>query len=659
MANLREAFEYASKNPNSDFARNLEQLAGSGALNEEAKKFGIDLTPFQPQPVAEEKPKRTLGEKVLDFTGGKEIAQGLGQAIAQPQVAKQLEETQANQIKIQSDLLERIKQNKAQGLDTSRLENALAMITEDIQATGQGAEKILNPNELTTKQVLGDALQLGTTLGTIGGLSGTTGATKTIAGKTIPGLKVGGVQISPGLTKQAPGIATELAGKLTGGGAGTLRGAAQGGIAGLGQGVISGGLMGASQGLQEDKDLQGILKDAGTGATIGGITGGILGTIIGGISGRVKSSQLRKQILDGQISLGEKAPPDLTNLTGAKKKALDIARTQGFADEDIQFMMSMKPEDKLKAQKMISLAEKASTNKRVLERPIDVVGDSMIDRIKFIQNKNKESGKLVNQIAKSLKGQVVDANPITERASTLLDDLGITLTPEGNYNFENSVFKNIPELQNKLSKFLKQLPSGQADAYDVHIFKKSIDEIVDFGTKGEGLKGNAERVLKALRQSADDVLDNTFADYNTVNTDFKLTQDILNQANDLFGRKTGIVKERGGQLLRSVFSNNTQRPRVLKLVEDLDIISKQYGGKYTDNLLDQALFTEILEDIYGTQATTSLQGQVARAVKGTQKVIEGVRDPIKGAGELLATGAEKIAGISPENKKKILSAFVK
>lgn len=46
MANLREAFEYASKNPNSDFANQLTQLAKSGALNIEAKKYGIDLSPF-------------------------------------------------------------------------------------------------------------------------------------------------------------------------------------------------------------------------------------------------------------------------------------------------------------------------------------------------------------------------------------------------------------------------------------------------------------------------------------------------------------------------------------------------------------------------------------------------------------------------------------
>jgi hypothetical protein len=58
MANLKEAFEYASKNPTSDFANNLKSLAGSGSLDQEAKKYGIDLTPFKTKPVEAEKPSQ-------------------------------------------------------------------------------------------------------------------------------------------------------------------------------------------------------------------------------------------------------------------------------------------------------------------------------------------------------------------------------------------------------------------------------------------------------------------------------------------------------------------------------------------------------------------------------------------------------------------------
>lgn len=49
MANIKQAFEYAAQNPDSEFATNLKQLAASGSLNQEAEKYGIDLSAFQPK----------------------------------------------------------------------------------------------------------------------------------------------------------------------------------------------------------------------------------------------------------------------------------------------------------------------------------------------------------------------------------------------------------------------------------------------------------------------------------------------------------------------------------------------------------------------------------------------------------------------------------
>ncbi len=612
---LNKAIEMAKANPNSQFARELRSSIESGQLDTVAQRQGVDLTRFGRQPAQEKKP---LTEKIADVTGGKELAQGLGQALALKENSKILEETQKQQFELQGKLLERIKAKKELGEDTTRLEGALADINEEILKTGHGAEKLLNPEKLTGKEVVGDALQLATTAG---------------------GAKIAGGVI--GKTKQAKTVA---------------QGFIQGAKAGATGGSVVGALSGSAQGLQENKDLEGIAKDTLTGAIVGGTGGAILGGVTGAVSGAIKGRELRQAVLQKQIESGQKPPIDVV----AEKARMRQAKLQGFEDQDIDFISSMNQTDKVKAQKMVDIAEKASKNKRVLERPIDVVGDSMVDRIKYVENINKQAGKTLNEVAKSLRGQSVDASNIETTAKSLIDDLGVTRTPAGKLDFNNSVFKNTPTLQKKLEKFINEIPSGQADAYDVHIFKKSIDELVDFGTQGEGLKGNAERILKALRASADEALDTTFENYNKANTDFANTKNILRQAEELFGRKVGIKsKERGGQLLRAVFSNNTQRPRVLKLVEDLDLTAKQYGGQFDDNLLDQALFTEILEDVYGTQATTSLQGQVERAVTGGKKVIEAIRNPVKGAGELVAGATEKVLGISPENKRKVLLNLLK
>lgn len=591
--------------------------------------------------------KRTLGEKILGFTGGEEIGQGLGQALNQGRATEQIEQVQSSQFDIQKGLLDRINEKQALGEDTSRLEAALQDLGGNIQKTGDTATDILNPEQLTDKQVIGDALQLGTTLGTIGGLSS--------AGVKATG-RLGQI---PGLTKSGAGVFTQAAGKLTGGGVGLLRGAARGALSGAASGVVAGGLTGAAQSLQKDGDKKDILRESVSGAGIGLVGGALVGGILGGATGAVKSRQLRKQVLNGQVSIGEKQPFDINNLNPEQKKAFNIAKTQGFSNEDIEFASSMNKPTKEKATRMMQIAESAQKNKRQIERPIDIAGDSMTDRISFIDKQNKKSGRLVDSTAKALKGQSVDATQVRERALSLLEDAGVYANPDGTPNWSKSVFSKTPALQKKMMETLSDLPNGSIDAYDLHNFKKSVDEVVNYGVAGEGLKGKSANILKAVRASADDVLDTTFEEYNKANTDFRITREAIDQAKDLFGKKNGFAKERGGQLLRSVFSNNTQRARVAALVEKLDLVSKQYGGTFEDNLLDQVLFTEMLEDIYGTQATTSLQGQVRRAVNTSEKVISGLRNPVKGAGEVIATAAEKVAGINDTNKKDILRAFLK
>lgn len=559
-----------------------------------------------------------IAEKVADFTGGKELAQAGAVALAKPFVSKKIDETQAMQDDVQNRLIERIKDKDARGEDTTALKTALKELGGEIVATGQSAAELLNPNDLTPSQVVGDALQLATTAG---------------------GSKVAGTVA--GKAKAATGV---------------VQGLVQGAGSGAAGGAIVGGATGVSQELQKDgeKTLGSVLEQGAKGAVGGAIAGSILSGVAGAISGGLKGRALRKAVLDNKVAIGEIAVDN----TLLNKKAVDIAKQQGFDDVDIQFLQTMKPTDRIKANKMIELAQKASVDKRAIERPIDVVGDGFVERIKFIQGKNSAAGQAVDTTAKALKGQTVDATPVREKALALLEDAGVYANPDGTPNWSKSIFNKTPELKNKIMKSLSDLPNGEIDAYDLHNFKKSIDEVVNYGVGGEGLKGKSGNILKAIRTQADDVLDSTFESYNKANTDYKITRTVLDEADDLFGKKVGLSKERGGQLLRSVFSNNTQRPRVLSLIESVDKTAKQYGGKVKGNLVDQALFTEILEDVYGTQATTSLQGQVRRAVSGTQKVLAGVRDPIKGAGEAIATVAEKTAGISPENKKKVLKALL-
>lgn len=601
--------------------KELEEATGVASTTTQINRADRKMVNGSYRAPGDEQRMQETREKIAKFLGGEKIAKGLGQAMAQKENSKLIEETQNTQIKLAGDLQARIKEKKAAGQDTTKLEQALEDLNADIQSFGTGAEDVLNPEEITGKEVVGDALKLATTV---------------VGAGTLPG-QVGKVAKAETFIKgAAQGLKT---GAATGGGFGAASGAAEA--------------------LLDNKSGGEVVENAAVSGLAGIVVGGVVGSVLGGASGALKGRQLRNEIMNAQVKTGQKVPKNIVEYTPKQQKAIEIAKTQGFDETDIDFMTSMNAPDKVKAQKMIDLAQKASVNKRTLERPIDVVGDSMVDRIKFIETHNKEAGKAVDTAAKALKGKTVDVESLRARVVSSLEDAGVSLADDGTLDFSQSVFKNTPSVQNELQKVIKTIPDG-SDAYQAHIFKKSLDEVLDFGTGGEGLKGKSANILKSWRNATDEALDAAFEEYNKANTDFKITREALDQASDLFGKKVGIKsKERGGQLLRSVFSNNTQRPRVLQLVEQLDLIAKQYGGKFDDNLVDQALFTEILEDVYGTQATTSLQGQVERAMGNTQAVIEGVKDPIRGLGKLFAKVVEKTQGISDDNKKRVLDALLK
>jgi uncharacterized membrane protein len=574
--------------------------------------------------------KKSLRERIASYTGGLKIAQGLGQGLAMGSTKTTLDSIQAGEGEMQQKLIQAIRKNKIEGKDTSRLEASLKALTGSIEQTGTGAEDLYNPNKLTTKQVVGDALQLGATVVGAGSLPSTAKST----------VKAVGIK------------------------AGALQGAKVGAATGAG----FGGVTGFAQGLQKDKSITDSLKDAGIGLVGGAVTGGVVGGLVGGISGAIKGRNLRKEILNKQEEVGLR--PSLTeSITERAKKdsqfnvVLKEAKKQGFDDSEINFLATVSDEDKPVLDKMYKLTVKAQSDPRQITRAGDILGENVTNQVKQVINLNKEAGKAVDLTAKALRGESIDVTPLAQNIITKLDDVGVAISPNGQLNFEQSVFKNTPSIQKEIQKVISSIPDG-SDAYQLHIFKKSIDEMVDYGTTGEGLKGSAANILKSFRSYADDILDTTFEEYNSANSFYKQTRDYIDMAKGVVGKKVDLSSKEGtqafGQALRSAFSNNKSRPNTLKFIEDTHLISKELGLSGSEkNLLDQALFVNILEETFGTEAATGLAGEVSKAINKTMSVIDGVRNPITGVANLAASVAEKTQNITPQAKQNILNTLVK
>lgn len=631
-------------------------------------KNGV-VTPAEP-----EAPKRSWMEKILGFTGGEKLAQGLGQTIAQPFISRTVNDIQGGQGDMQQKLLAAIQKGRALGQDTTRLQTALKRLTDGpggIADTGNQAADLYNPNKLTAKQVVGDALQLGTTIASVG-----------TYGSAASGAKTGV------LLKKAPTAIAKTIGEI-GFKKGAIAGAKAGALSGAGYGALSG----IATGLKEDKSAIEIAKKGFTNLVEGGILGGVVGGLVGGVSGALRQRSLRKDIIKAQekagdrpslkeilqtkfddyksrVAAGEDLKPtlaeDIKQRMGGDKgfeSLVKEARKQGFSDADINFLSTVSPEDRPIMDQMFKATVKAQSDPRQITRAGDILGASVTEQVQQVQKLNQEQGALVDKAARALKGQTVDASGVLNRADEVLSNAGVTVGEDGSLNFTNSVFKKSPEIQKRIANALSDLPTGEIDGYDLHKFKKSIDEVVNYGTTGEGLRGTSANILKSIRNSADEVLDNSFEAYNAANTNYKLTRDYVDIAKGIVGKKVDLSSREGsqafGQALRSAFSNNKSRPNTLKFIEDTHLISQKLGlsGK-EKNLLDQALFVNMLEDTFGSEASTGLAGEVQKAINTSKSIAGAIRNPIGGALEGAAKLSEKFQNITPEAKKQVLRSFL-
>ena len=594
--------------------------------------------------------KRNVADKIAGFTGGEQIGKGLATGIRQlTGSADQTGNEEGQMFRSQQEIIDKLQTMRDVPNTDPNKARLLDMLKRGVTDAAVTQAEIDPGSTITNKQLAGDALQLATTIASAGAY-----------GKAVEGAKT--FQRLSNATKVPTAVSTlaNTTGFLKGAGVGVLKGAAEG--------AVFGASTGASQGLKNNETAGEITGDAIYGGVGGGITGGVLGGIIGGISGVVNKSRLRESVLQAQEQSGLR--PALQETITLKAKTdpkfnflVNEAKKQGFNESEINFLASVSPKDKPVMKKMYDLTVKAQSDPRQITRAGDILGENVTQQVKQVIDLNKKAGKAVDLAAKSLKGQSVNVAPLAEKIVNKLEDAGISIQPNGALDFSQSVFKNTPQIQKELQKVILSVPDG-SDAYQLHIFKKSLDEIVDFGTAGEGLKGGSANIIKALRSATDEVLDSAFEAYNTANTDFKVTKEYIDMAKGMVGKKVDLASKEGsqafGQALRSAFSNNKSRPNTLKFIEDTHLLSKQLGLSGSEkNLLDQAIYVNMLEETFGSEAATGLAGEVSKAINKSMSVIQGIKSPLKGAGQVAGYLAEKAANISPEAKKQVLRAFLK
>lgn len=341
---------------------------------------------------------------------------------------------------------------------------------------------------------------------------------------------------------------------------------------------------------------------------------------------------------------------------------------QGFDPGVIAPIQAANAATKAKMLKMADIMDRGKRNLLfgVRNRPGNVGGDSLLDRVKVIRTANKTAGKDIDRVSKGLQGQQVDIIDAITDFGESLDNLGVTLKPNGKGgftpDFEVSVLA--PGDRGPIKEVIRQMNirgQGGVDALDVHKMKRIIDNNVTFGKKKTGgISRDAENVLKGFRVQLDEALDTKFPEYNQANIAYKETIEALNALQDAVGPKAdlsgGLADQALGRALRKTMSNFQSRELIIEAIDQIEGVSKKHGGVFDDDLMMQALFADELDSMFGPAARTSFQGQIRQAVKDVPTSKAGIVDI---GIDIAAKTAEKARGINQEGAFKAIKDLLR
>ena len=342
---------------------------------------------------------------------------------------------------------------------------------------------------------------------------------------------------------------------------------------------------------------------------------------------------------------------------------------QGFDEGVIAEIKAAGNADKRAFKSMLDIMQRGKNNARfaATNRPSDVLGGSLMKRVRVIQGANRAAGKQLDSVAKNLRGKPIDINSAVDGFINDLSDIGISLSDDLTPNFKGSDIEGLAGPEAAINRIIARMKGDKAiDAHDVHRMKRFIDEQVTFGKNAEGLSGKTEGILKNFRRNLDQKLDSNFDEYNRINTGYSETIGALDALQEVAGRKMNLTGPNAdkatGTLMRRVLSNAQSRITLLDSVEQIESVAKKFENfkgkidpraidgpklpsKIDDDLLSQVLFVEELESRFGALARTSLKGQVEQAVKqGPGAIVI----------DVVAKTAEKARGINDENAFKAM-----
>ena len=347
------------------------------------------------------------------------------------------------------------------------------------------------------------------------------------------------------------------------------------------------------------------------------------------------------------------------------------ALKQGWKEGAVASIKAATDKDRNAMTKMLNIFKNGEKSEkyRAMNRPADILGDTVQARVDFLANANQQAGKAIDRIAQSrLRGQTVDYDPAI---NSFLDDLGkigvkVELDEKGVAKaiLQGSDIQGDKTAQRVLNAVLERLSTAKApDAYGVHTAKRFIDTQVSYGKKNlaNPLTSQAERALKNLRRNLNQSLGEKFPVYKAANEKYSDTITALDDLQKAAGTQIDFDSPNAnkalGTAMRKLTSNYGTRANLIDSLDQANQVSSKYGMKLDDDIVNQLIFVNELDRMFGAAAQTSLKGQQAEAL---ETGVDIARGRLAGrAFDLLAEKAENLRGINRENAVKTMEEVLK
>jgi hypothetical protein len=344
---------------------------------------------------------------------------------------------------------------------------------------------------------------------------------------------------------------------------------------------------------------------------------------------------------------------------------------QGWKDGAVASIKAANDKDRTAMTKMLNIFKMGEKREsfRAMNRPADILGDTVQTRVDFLANANQQAGKAIDRIANTrLRGQSVNYDPAINSFLDELGALGVKVELDQNgvakAILQGSDIQGDKAAQRILNTVLERLSTAKApDAYGVHTAKRFIDTQVNYGKKNlaNPLTSQAERALKNLRRNLNQSLGEKFPVYKAANEKYADTITALDDLQRAAGTQIDFDSPNAnkalGTAMRKLTSNYGTRANLIDSLDQANQVASKYGMKLDDDIVNQLIFVNELDRMFGAAADTSLKGQMSQALETGVEIARG--NAAQRAMELVAEKAQNLRGVNKENAIKAMEEILK